>query len=164
MTTCQPLPAVDTLAWPEDDLTGRAVNTSIPRMCTVSHCREILPIGYEYLRCERHRIQNRHHSKLKRVRDKDAKAQALEGWFATLAGGAASSSQVVYQSAQPYEPSEPSLFEEGSGGETAPESSMGDVLGMEEQKRVSVLNVSVSVVEPQVSSCTFGISRDLTIY
>ncbi|KZT10346.1 uncharacterized protein LAESUDRAFT_721683 [Laetiporus sulphureus 93-53] len=53
-----------------------------PRMCTVSHCREILPGDYPYLRCERHRIQNRHHSKLKRVRDKEVKAQAFDGWTA----------------------------------------------------------------------------------
>lgn len=53
-----------------------------PRMCTVSHCREILPGDYQYLRCERHRIQNRHHSKLKRVRDKEVKAQVYDGWAA----------------------------------------------------------------------------------
>ena len=55
-----------------------------PRMCTVSHCREILPGDYQFLRCERHRIQNRHHSKLKRVRDKDAKIQAHDGWAAVV--------------------------------------------------------------------------------
>ncbi|KAF7797055.1 hypothetical protein EIP86_008247 [Pleurotus ostreatoroseus] len=55
-----------------------------PRMCTVSHCREILPGGYLYLRCERHRIQNRHHSKLKRVRDKESKAMAEEEWAASV--------------------------------------------------------------------------------
>ncbi|KAH9896961.1 hypothetical protein C8Q73DRAFT_687934 [Cubamyces lactineus] len=53
-----------------------------PRMCTVSHCREILPGDYQFLRCERHRIQNRHHSKLKRVRDKEVKAQVYDGWAA----------------------------------------------------------------------------------
>lgn len=55
-------------------------------MCTVSHCREILPGAYLYLRCERHRIQNRHHSKLKRVRDKESKAQAEEEWAASVGG------------------------------------------------------------------------------
>ncbi|KAI0372050.1 hypothetical protein BV20DRAFT_1016217 [Pilatotrama ljubarskyi] len=55
-----------------------------PRMCTVSHCREILPGDYQYLRCERHRIQNRHHSKLKRVRDKEVKAQVYDGWAAAV--------------------------------------------------------------------------------
>lgn len=53
-------------------------------MCTVSHCREILPGDYEYLRCERHRIQNRHHSKLKRVRDKEIKAVAYDDWAAAV--------------------------------------------------------------------------------
>ncbi|EKM56959.1 uncharacterized protein PHACADRAFT_194534 [Phanerochaete carnosa HHB-10118-sp] len=145
-----PLPAVNTLAWPEDNMAERAVNTSIPRMCTVSHCREILPVGYEYLRCERHRIQNRHHSKLKRVRDKDAKALALEGWFATLAGSAASSSQMVYQATQPYEPPETNTLSEGSGSEQGPGGSTGDVLGMEEQQHASVSNANVKIVEPQV--------------
>ncbi|KAH9852523.1 hypothetical protein C2E23DRAFT_825960 [Lenzites betulinus] len=55
-----------------------------PRMCTVSHCREILPGDYRFLRCERHRIQNRHHSKLKRVRDKEVKAQVYDGWAAAV--------------------------------------------------------------------------------
>ncbi|KAJ3473979.1 hypothetical protein NLI96_g12717 [Meripilus lineatus] len=55
-----------------------------PRMCTVSHCREILPGDYEFLRCERHRIQNRHHSKLKRVRDKESKLEACTGWAAVV--------------------------------------------------------------------------------
>ena len=44
------------------------------RMCTVSHCHVILSGDYEYRRCEQHRVQNRHHSKLKRVRDKEDKA------------------------------------------------------------------------------------------
>ena len=44
------------------------------RMCTVSHCHVILSGDYEYRRCEQHRVQNRHHSKLKRVRDKEEKA------------------------------------------------------------------------------------------
>ncbi|RDX54642.1 hypothetical protein OH76DRAFT_1398025 [Lentinus brumalis] len=64
-----------------------------PRMCTVSHCREILPGEYQFLRCERHRIQNRHHSKLKRVRDKEVKAHVHDGWAAAvgthLTGGSA---------------------------------------------------------------------------
>ena len=46
------------------------------RMCTVSHCHAILPGQYKYRRCEQHRLQNRHHSKLKRVREKEVKAQA----------------------------------------------------------------------------------------
>ncbi|KAI9063536.1 hypothetical protein FKP32DRAFT_1757971 [Trametes sanguinea] len=61
-----------------------------PRMCTVSHCREILPGEYEYLRCEKHRVQNRHHSKLKRVRDKEVKAQAYDGWATAVGARSAS--------------------------------------------------------------------------
>lgn len=53
-------------------------------MCTVSHCREVLPPEYPFLRCERHRIQNRHHSKLKRVRDKESKAAAFQDWSAAV--------------------------------------------------------------------------------
>ncbi|KAJ2911473.1 hypothetical protein MD484_g8941, partial [Candolleomyces efflorescens] len=44
------------------------------RMCTVSHCHQILPGYYRFKRCEQHRLQNRHHSKLKRVREKEEKA------------------------------------------------------------------------------------------
>ncbi|GJE86625.1 hypothetical protein PsYK624_027050 [Phanerochaete sordida] len=150
-----PLPAVEDLAWPEESDTGRAINTSIPRMCTVSHCRDVLPIGYEYLRCERHRIQNRHHSKLKRVRDKDAKAQALEGWFATLTTAGASSSQMVYQSAQPYEPPDTPSFQDDSGGDKAVEVSLGDMLAVDEPDRVGALNGNMTVIEPQV--IVFGV-------
>ena len=47
------------------------------RMCTVSHCHTMLQSHYPYRRCERHRLQNRHHSKLKRVRDKEVKSTPL---------------------------------------------------------------------------------------
>lgn len=47
------------------------------RMCTVSHCHTMLQGHYPYRRCERHRLQNRHHSKLKRVRDKEVKSTPL---------------------------------------------------------------------------------------
>lgn len=65
-----------------------------PRMCTVSHCREILAGDYQFLRCERHRIQNRHHSKLKRVRDKEVKAQVYDGWAAAINARAISTTSV----------------------------------------------------------------------
>lgn len=42
-------------------------------MCTVSHCHKILPGFYRYKRCEQHRLQNRYHSQLKRVREKEVK-------------------------------------------------------------------------------------------
>lgn len=47
-------------------------------MCTVSHCHTLLQGHYPYRRCERHRLQNRHHSKLKRVRDKEVKSTPLQ--------------------------------------------------------------------------------------
>lgn len=59
----------------KNPLLAAAANTSLPaRMCTVSHCHKILPGYYRYKRCEQHRLQNRHHSQLKRVREKDVKA------------------------------------------------------------------------------------------
>lgn len=66
-----------------------AAGPSMPRssrMCTVSHCREILSPDYQYLRCDRHRLQNRHHSKLKRVRDKEVKAAAFNHWVVSVGG------------------------------------------------------------------------------
>lgn len=54
-------------------------NTSLPaRMCTVSHCHKILPGYYKYKRCEQHRLQNRHHSQLKRVREREVKGVGPE--------------------------------------------------------------------------------------
>ncbi|KAJ7651545.1 hypothetical protein DFH06DRAFT_1207340 [Mycena polygramma] len=47
------------------------------RMCTVSHCHNLLPGFYRYKRCETHRIQNRWHSKLKRGREKVEKGFML---------------------------------------------------------------------------------------
>jgi hypothetical protein len=56
-----------------------AANTSLPaRMCTVSHCHKILPGYYRYKRCEQHRLQNRHHSQLKRVREREIKGVGPE--------------------------------------------------------------------------------------
>jgi hypothetical protein len=48
-------------------------------MCTVSHCHKILPGFYRYKRCEQHRLQNRYHSKLKRVREKVVKGVGPNG-------------------------------------------------------------------------------------
>lgn len=56
-----------------------AANTSLPaRMCTVSHCHKILPGYSRYKRCEQHRLQNRHHSQLKRVREREVKGVGPE--------------------------------------------------------------------------------------
>ena len=52
---------------------------SLPaRMCTVSHCHKILPGYYRYKRCEQHRLQNRHHSQLKRVREREVRGVGAE--------------------------------------------------------------------------------------
>jgi hypothetical protein len=48
-------------------------------MCTVSHCHQLLSAQYKYRRCEQHRLQNRYHSKLKRVREKESKAKGPPG-------------------------------------------------------------------------------------
>ncbi|KAI0042822.1 hypothetical protein FA95DRAFT_1563936 [Auriscalpium vulgare] len=76
------LPASERRAWegsvindlPPPSPSSYSSSTLPVRMCTVSHCHEVLPGQYPYRRCEQHRLQNRHHSKLKRVRDKDIKA------------------------------------------------------------------------------------------
>lgn len=56
------------------------------RMCTVSHCHKILPGYYCYKRCEQHRLQNRHHSKLKRVREKGDKVVDSSEGASTMEG------------------------------------------------------------------------------
>ncbi|KAK0203931.1 hypothetical protein DFS33DRAFT_1335526 [Desarmillaria ectypa] len=72
---------VPTASTSADQPTAAAVNHFFhtvpvlpPRMCTVSHCHKILPGHYMFKRCEQHRLQNRHHSKLKRVREKVVKS------------------------------------------------------------------------------------------
>lgn len=72
-----------------------ASEVNIARMCTVSHCREILPPSHKYLRCERHRVQNRHHSKLKRVRDKESKARVVASWVAARVDQSPDSTQHI---------------------------------------------------------------------
>ncbi|KAI0064984.1 hypothetical protein BV25DRAFT_1822764 [Artomyces pyxidatus] len=80
------LPACERNAWESNILHGfpppspteYTPSSELPmRMCTVSHCHEVLPGHYQFRRCEQHRLQNRHHSKLKRVRDKEVKAIPL---------------------------------------------------------------------------------------
>ncbi|THH09620.1 hypothetical protein EW146_g8635 [Bondarzewia mesenterica] len=84
------LPDSERLAWeggvvhgfPALEATDYASPSASPsqppvRMCTVSHCHAILPGHYEFRRCVQHRLQNRHHSKLKRVRDKESKSVFL---------------------------------------------------------------------------------------
>lgn len=50
-----------------------SASLNAPHMCTVSHCHKVLPATYRFKRCEQHRYQNRHHSQLKRVREKEVK-------------------------------------------------------------------------------------------
>ena len=77
-------------------LLASAASTSLPaRMCTVSHCHKILPGYYRYKRCEQHRLQNRHHSQLKRVREKEVKA--VEPVGTTEAGGGTDKEQETMQ-------------------------------------------------------------------
>ena len=112
-------------------------------MCTVSHCREVLPIGYSFLRCERHRIQNRHHSKLKRVRDKDAKAQALEGFCATII-------PTLQQSQLLESPvATDDIFIQGSGSDGA-QVPIEELYRLDEQKRAE--EIDLNVIQNQVSS------------
>ncbi|KAL1713563.1 hypothetical protein EV715DRAFT_211435 [Schizophyllum commune] len=58
------------------------------RMCTVSHCHQVLPRAYQYKRCEQHRVQNRHHSTLKRVRERAAKEAGPDADAAWTPGAA----------------------------------------------------------------------------
>ncbi|TFY67156.1 hypothetical protein EVG20_g4040 [Dentipellis fragilis] len=75
------LPPAERRAWEGNVILGMppssepdSTDSTLPvRMCTVSHCHAVLPTNYEFRRCEQHRLQNRHHSKLKRVRDKESK-------------------------------------------------------------------------------------------
>ncbi|KAJ7269343.1 hypothetical protein B0H12DRAFT_33564 [Mycena haematopus] len=64
-----PSTSEDPLATPPEPLPDR--------MCTVSHCHNLLPGSYRFKRCETHRIQNRWHSKLKRGREKIEKGFML---------------------------------------------------------------------------------------
>ncbi|KAL1662559.1 hypothetical protein GGF50DRAFT_58708 [Schizophyllum commune] len=68
---------------------NQAVTPAV-RMCTVSHCHQVLPRAYQYKRCEQHRVQNRHHSTLKRVRERAAKEAGPDA-DAALTPGAADS-------------------------------------------------------------------------
>lgn len=78
-SVASPVPSSNASMTPE--ISSHPVLTSLPlsapsltplpaRMCTISHCHRILPGYYRYKRCEQHRLQNRYHSQLKRVREK----------------------------------------------------------------------------------------------
>lgn len=85
---------------PSTSAVGMGVMPLLPvRMCTVSHCHRLLPGTYLYKRCEQHRVQNRHHSSLKRVREKAAKVVGPEA-DAKLTPGAARRLDVVAAAAE----------------------------------------------------------------
>ncbi|KAJ3815114.1 hypothetical protein F5876DRAFT_61847 [Lentinula aff. lateritia] len=74
------------------DMVASSSTTLPPHMCTVSHCRTLLPGTYLYKRCEKHRVQNRMHGRLRVEREKSgllpgketkqAAAQSSEGGVA----------------------------------------------------------------------------------
>ncbi|EIN08733.1 hypothetical protein PUNSTDRAFT_143467 [Punctularia strigosozonata HHB-11173 SS5] len=58
----------------------------IIRMCSVSHCKALLPATHKYRRCEAHRVQNRMHSRLKRDREIERKTKGNRELMETLGG------------------------------------------------------------------------------
>jgi hypothetical protein len=87
-------------------------------MCTVSHCHKILPGSYRYKRCEQHRLQNRYHSNLKRLREKVFKGigQEMDGKREDGSGDNGEGSPKV-QMEQQYNEGEDEEVEEGSVGD-----------------------------------------------
>ncbi|KAJ3917228.1 hypothetical protein F5877DRAFT_45040 [Lentinula edodes] len=59
-----------TMLIPPDDMVVSSSTPLPPHMCTVSHCRTVLPGTYLYKRCEKHRVQNRMHGRLRVEREK----------------------------------------------------------------------------------------------
>ncbi|PBK94825.1 hypothetical protein ARMGADRAFT_1011701 [Armillaria gallica] len=113
-------PLVSTSSTAADQPAAAAVNHFFPpvpvlppRMCTVSHCHKILPGHYMFKRCEQHRLQNRHHSKLKRVREK------------------------VVKSAGPPEGSIGETFEQGRDDSADPEDEKIEDIGAESETDIS---------------------------
>jgi hypothetical protein len=58
----------------------------IIRMCSVSHCKALLPAAHKYKRCEAHRMQNRMHSRIKRDREIERKTRGNRELMETLGG------------------------------------------------------------------------------
>ncbi|KAJ3880220.1 hypothetical protein F5051DRAFT_450868 [Lentinula edodes] len=81
-----------TMPIPPADMVVTSSTPLPPHMCTVSHCRTVLPGTYLYKRCEKHRVQNRMHGRLRVEREKSgllpgkgltsATAQGSEGGIA----------------------------------------------------------------------------------
>ncbi|KAJ3932013.1 MAG: hypothetical protein NXY57DRAFT_1004954 [Lentinula lateritia] len=59
-----------TMPIPPADMVPSSSTPLPPQMCTVSHCRTVLPGTYLYKRCEKHRVQNRMHGRLRVEREK----------------------------------------------------------------------------------------------
>ncbi|KAJ3893170.1 hypothetical protein GG344DRAFT_43846 [Lentinula edodes] len=59
-----------TMPIPPADMVVTSSTPLPPHMCTVSHCRTVLPGTYLYKRCEKHRVQNRMHGRLRVEREK----------------------------------------------------------------------------------------------
>lgn len=105
-------------------------------------------MGYQYLRCERHRIQNRHHSKLKRVRDKSSKAQALEEWYATVADDMPDAT-LVHTLRDRHSHSDDLFADEDAEEEEEEDSPAFEFHGPEEHR--DAVAHDINMVEPQVS-------------
>lgn len=153
----QPLPKQDDPEWheyqadgtvdsPQESVLGIAgPNTPRPsRMCTVSHCRELLPPDYQYLRCDRHRLQNRHHSKLKRVRDKEVKAAAFNHWIVSVSGQKPEATPGPDNGPDPEEEHGRSYDQEGTPGTGFPPAARG----MRRTNHVCIIKACFNLLSP----------------
>ncbi|TFY54212.1 hypothetical protein EVJ58_g8993 [Rhodofomes roseus] len=122
------------------------------RMCTVSHCREILPSDYHFLRCDRHRLQNRHHSKLKRVRDKEVKVAAFNHWMASVGhtnGSEPPPALVPDDGSDSEEEHGPSYDNEGTPGTGIPATGLPPAArGMRRTNHVCSIKVCFNLLAP----------------
>ncbi|KAL1745322.1 hypothetical protein HDZ31DRAFT_73633 [Schizophyllum fasciatum] len=73
-------------AGPSDTASSSTSASPFMRVCTISHCRQLLPEAFKYKHCDEHRAQNRRHSAIHRARRKAARAA---GSSAVLAAEAA---------------------------------------------------------------------------
>ncbi|KAF5383235.1 hypothetical protein D9615_004919 [Tricholomella constricta] len=136
----------------------KAAHAPLPpsaRMCTVSHCHKILPGLYRYKRCEQHRLQNRYHSQLKRVREK-----GLDGAGGADAGADGGDEKVS------TEKQEQNGGASGSGsGERMEEDEDGDGSKTEQEGQRSFDNGAGKEDKPQrkraVSSCATPACQNL---
>ena len=113
-------------------------------MCTVSHCRELLPPDYQYLRCDRHRLQNRHHSKLKRVRDKEVKAAAFNHWVVSVGGHKSEATPGPDNGPDPEEEHGRSYDQEGTPGTGFPPAARG----MRRTNHVCIIKACFNLLSP----------------